>query len=104
MQQSLFETPRIISYHNTVPISGPELKEANENASNQEYEVLELFKRLKTATPWQIEARLNAGGKKWPITSVRRSITNLTGQSKLRKTGQKKVGPFGHIENVWEII
>jgi len=104
MQQSLFETPRIISYHNTVPICGPELKQANENAIALEKEVFELFKRLRSATPWQIEARLNSSGKRWPITSVRRSITNLTTGSKLRKVGKKIMGPVGSRENVWEII
>jgi hypothetical protein len=103
MQQSLFDLPTV-SYHNSVPISGNELKQANDNAINQDAEILELFKRLKSATPWQIEARLNANGKKWPITSVRRSITNLTNQMKLRKAGKKIIGPLGSKENVWEII
>lgn len=91
------------SYHNTVPLTGNELLQAEDTAKRQEDEVLQLFMRYKRLTPWQTEARLNALGKKWPITSIRRAITNLTESGKLQKTGEKVVGPLGSKENAWEI-
>lgn len=93
-----------ISYHNTVPLSGQQLQKAEAEAVRQEDEVLALFQRHRRLTPWQAEARLNASGRKWPITSIRRAITNLTGSGQLKKTGDKISGPLGHIENVWEAV
>ncbi len=94
----------LFSYHNTIPIAGNELQQADDNAKRQEDEVLQLFRRYKQLTPWQCEARLNATGKKWPITSIRRAITNLTGRGMLYKNGAKVTGPLGHKENQWEVV
>ena len=103
IQSTLFDQYPQKSYHNTLPITGSELKEANDKAKRQDDEVLQLFIHYKQLTPWQCEARLNSLGKKWPITSIRRSITNLTGAGKLVKTGVKVVGPLGSKENQWMV-
>ena len=37
------------------------------------------------------------------LTSVRRSITNLTKVGRLKKTGVKKTSIYGRPEYVWEL-
>jgi hypothetical protein len=103
-QISLFDPPPTKSYHNTVSLSHAEVAKLNAKANAQESEILQIFRRYQELTPWQCEARLNALGKKWPITSIRRAITNLTEQGFLLKTGYKITGPLGHKENTWKII
>ena len=40
--------------------------------------------------------------EKWPLTSIRRSITNLTNKSKmLIKLNQKVTGIYGQPEGLW---
>jgi len=38
-----------------------------------------------------------------PITSVRRVITNLTGEGVLRKTDHQKEGPYGDPNYTWTL-
>ena len=41
-------------------------------------------------------------GLNCPITSVRRSISNLTKQGKLIKTERKVMGNYGRLTNTWK--
>jgi hypothetical protein len=38
--------------------------------------------------------------RRWPLTSVRRAITNLTKANLLMQTGRSIIGPYGRRENV----
>ena len=89
-------------YYNTVPISGEDLKDKQEKALTQEQIILDLFKKHKRFSPFQLYRRNFAG--KAPITSVRRAITELTKSGFLRKTGVRVQGMYpGSVENVWEL-
>lgn len=102
-QATLFDTPAR-SYHNTVPLQGSQLRSAEQEAKAQEAEIYWIFQAHNQLTPWQCEARLNRLGRKWPITSIRRAITNLTKQGMLRKANMQITGPLGKKENVWQLV
>lgn len=38
-----------------------------------------------------------------PLTSIRRSITNLTNSGFLKKTEKKKLGMYGRSEHFWKL-
>ena len=39
----------------------------------------------------------------WPITSIRRALSDLTSECKLTKTDNKKLGPYGKHEFTWKL-
>jgi DNA-binding transcriptional regulator PaaX len=44
------------------------------------------------------------GISNFPLTSVRRALTNLSKQGKLIKTDEKKKGIYGRDEFIWSTI
>ncbi len=92
----------INSYHNSVPISDePTLDALERKAQRQEDIILEFMKENKytSFTPCQVHL---AFGQRWPLTSVRRSLTNLEKDGHLVITGEKRPGLYGHANNCWK--
>lgn len=96
-----------MTYYNTTQESGQLLLDYTAKAENQDYLVLKVFRRLqKPLSPSEVWAYLTGSMEipmDTPITSIRRSITNLTGRMELRKTGEKGKGRYGRNENLWII-
>lgn len=89
------------AYYNTTNLSGKDLGDAVASAFNQEEIIYGLYKRHSKLSPSQVGALLN---HKYPLTSVRRAITNLTKKNYLVKTDEQRKGFYGKPEYVWEII
>jgi hypothetical protein len=89
-------------YYNTTGSAGALLVEREVNAKTQQELILEFFARVPGMqySPSQVQQRL---GLKCPLTSVRRAITNLTTDGKLRKTSKQIDGPYGHAEYTWTL-
>lgn len=99
------------SHFNTTHESGDRLREFEQKAKSQEIEILRLFKReakkrkVPEFTPSNVHNRIWFNqDKNYPITSVRRALTNLTKLGFLEKTTKKKMGPYGRPEYVWRLI
>lgn len=92
-------------HYNTTHETGQTLATYRQSAMKQEEAVLDFFRRY----PWPKEPSrvmnvLNhALGKKWPITSIRRAMHDLTDQGLLVKTDQKVTGPLGRPEYRWRL-
>jgi len=88
-------------YHDTVIESVALADQYEHKAKHQDEIVLKLFQQHPTAsfTPYEVWLRL---GQQWPITSVRRAITNLTGEF-LEVTEEKRLGGYGRNNNVWRL-
>jgi len=89
-----------MSHYNTTNESGNQLSLLNEIAINQEDKVLELFTIYKKLSPSDCYKYYS----EYPITSIRRAITNLTIQGYLKKTDEKKIGIYGRNEFYWEVV
>ena len=92
-----------MSFYNTTNEKGETLKDFTHKAETQDKIILDYFKKFSKGefTPsfiWR-----NVMFCSCPITSVRRSISNLTGQGKLTQTGNKKEGIYGRKENTWKL-
>jgi len=94
------------SFYNTINFSGKDLEEANAKVKKQEDLVLAIFKanpNLKFS-PSQMH---NIFGRKYnlypPITSIRRSITNLAGRLELIKTDETVPGLYHLPEHTWKL-
>lgn len=94
-----------MTYYNTTHLAGADLRDVQAQALTQTDDVLNFFRhrdRGQGLTPWEVCAALYADDPA-KITSVRRSITNLTEQQRLIKTGQQRKGPRGANEYVWKL-
>jgi hypothetical protein len=101
-------------YYNTTNLAGGALKKAKNKTLTQKERVLSIFQFRKLA---DLKIGLNRGllspSQCWkiyqleygrtPITSIRRSITDLTNDGYLEKTGFKSLGEFGRPEYNWQI-
>lgn len=94
-----------MSHHATTPLTAIELRAAVLTAKRQEDAVLAIYRArgfaLSPSDVWSIGI---GHGRKWLLTSVRRSISNLSAGegAPLVQTDQLKPGPYGAREHLWE--
>lgn len=74
-------------------------------AAMQDEAVLAIFRsRAVTAlSPSEVHAIGERLGRRWLLTSVRRSITNLTDDKVLHRHDVLRVGPHGKPEHLWQL-
>jgi hypothetical protein len=90
-----------MTYHNTTHTAGAQLDEYEGKADSQDEIILLWFKFSGGShTPSEIHSVLFPDV---PITSVRRSISNLTAGGYLQKTDHQKLGPYKRPEYQWEL-
>lgn len=90
-----------MNYYNTTNQSGSTLKDYSEKAMTQDDVIMSLFKSKATLlSPSMI---LSMSGMNCPITSIRRSVTNLTKAGKLEKTDNQVLGLYGRPEYLWKL-
>ena len=98
-------------FHNTNNEKGATLKRSQEKAKSQDEMVLDYFKRHNQLgiTPERCLRHLQImetlSGNRWantPITSIRRSFSNLKKKGLIYKTGQTIEGDFGKQIAIWK--
>ena len=94
-------------YYNTNNETNETLTRSRRNTVNQEDVIFSVFENSPTNefTPSEV---LNVIGFqdpdcRWPITSIRRAISDLTGSNKIIKTNNQKVGPYGKNVYTWKL-
>ena len=96
-----------VPYWPTTPMSLGQLADAMRIASQQDEAVLAIYRAHHALglTPSQVHAIGIANGRRWLLTSVRRSITNLTadGQGPLQRLNATRPGPHGRPESCWAL-
>ena len=90
-----------MTYHNTTNLSGDDLKDSTKKAQTQNEAVMEIFRMNTSMSPSQVWKCY--GTVKAPLTSIRRSITNLTKDGYLKKTVIQRHGVFGKPEYVYTL-
>lgn len=89
-----------MTYFNTNSEQGATLIASKENCKSQEAEILEHFQKIRCATASEIHYYMD----EFPLTSIRRGITNLTKAGKLRKTGIQRIGIYGKMTYIYVLI
>ena len=89
------------SYYNTTRLNGDELKKATMEAVTQEDTILQWYTERRRLSLGEVFTMADMVGYDWPITSVRRAITNLTNRGLLVKTDEQVEGLYGRPEYVW---
>ena len=95
-------------YYNTNNETGSTLISSRANTETQEDVILGIFNHSPSNefTPFEILSTIEFQDPncKWPITSIRRAITNLTDSNKITKTNNQKIGPYGKSVYTWKLI
>ena len=86
-------------FYNTIYLKQTELEKEIKNAKNQEEKIMVIFQQKKELTPSEVWEYL----MEYPLTSIRRAMTNLTDQGRLTKTSIQKIGYYGKPNYVWQI-
>ena len=91
-----------MTYYNTTHLSGSDLKQSVSTAITQDSIILNHFKNHPGTlfTPFDL---LNLFDFNTPITSVRRSVTNLKKDGLLEKTAEKRMGVYGKLNYCWKL-
>lgn len=90
------------SYYNTTSESGKQLRQNIRQALRQDDKVLEFFKFHPDNEFTPFEVAQAVFDEHTPITSVRRSITNLTKKGILEETTIKREGIHGRANICWK--
>ena len=90
-------------YYNTNDETGDTLQNSRVHSENQKDIIYRVFQANPSLplTPFEIEA---AVGRNWPITSIRRAITDLTSEGLLEKTDIKRLGKYGKNTFCWRFL
>ncbi len=93
-------------FHDSVPIEEENLQEAREKAVKQKGIVLDFFRKrfAYKFTPAKVHEILEYEGEKMLLTSVRRSISNLTREGRLIKCSwdEREMGAYGVDNRTWK--
>lgn len=90
-------------FYNTIGLDESELMQENNNAITQEEKILKIFRIYKEGTPSETMKRYDRRWPSIPITSIRRSLTNLTKEGKLIMTERMYTGLYGKPEHCWQL-
>lgn len=99
-------------FYNTNEEKGATLKESKKKAKTQDEMVLEYFKNYDNlgATPERVLRHFKImetlSESKWhntPVTSVRRSFSNLKRKGLIRKTDVMIKGDYGKMVHIWKL-
>ena len=89
-------------YYNTTKETGETLQEYKKKALTQEQEIFEFFSRYGLPfSASEIEESLFKD-RFTPITSIRRALSNLYSDGKIKQVGKIK-GKYGRSENTYQI-
>ena len=93
-------------YYNTNDETGGTLRSSRDATTKQENMILAIFETYPNEglTPFDIEDFAHDQEVSWPITSIRRAITDLTNAGKLTKTDTKKLGKYGKFVHTWKLV
>jgi len=102
MQNDLFSAPEKKSaYYNTNNEKGDVLKKSKAKVSRQERMILAMFQSVGGRhAPHHVLAQF---GHKYPITSIRRALTNLADAGLLEKTDHMTMGNYGKMVHTWRL-
>ena len=91
------------TYHNTTNQTELFVEAEVKNFKNQEERVMYFMKSLPKATASEIWTLISLD-KEYPITSIRRAMSNLCFDDELHKTKSTKIGLYGKPEHYYELF
>jgi len=90
-----------MKFHNSINLKGKELEKSIARTKGQSKKIMVFMEanHLKSYTPPQIHEELF--DESVPLTSIRRSLTDLTAKGHLRQTAEVREGLYGMSNHCW---
>jgi hypothetical protein len=96
-------TGALRSYHLQSHVPVPEALEGERRAVRQDQAVFECIRYSGRGARWT-PSEVHAEFPQWPLTSIRRALTNLTTRGLLtHHRTNRRPGPFGAKESTWSL-
>ena len=92
-----------MTYYNTVPIEGEELKEKREKAEAQTKQLEDFFRKYPKSHFTDCQLWMFVFSQKIPLTSARRARNTLKNRGVVEKTGNREKGFYGDMVNQWRL-
>jgi len=92
-----------VTFYNTTNETNPELATYQGQAKTQDQKIMIWFHSRVFNSGFTPSEIMHNVLPEAPITSVRRSMSNLTADGKLVKTLEKRKGIYGRPEYVWKL-
>jgi len=91
-------------YYNTNKEEGQGLEASKKKTETQETLVMGVFMLKPKWSPSEIMTHINHFlPRDYPLTSIRRALTDLTSKGVLEKTDEMKMGIYGKREHLWKL-
>ena len=94
-----------LTFHDSIPLPEEQLPQTRDTAAKQRGIILDFFRQRfsMSFTPAEVHEILQHDGNKILLTSVRRSITDLTKEGRLIKCqwSESKPGAYGKLNRTW---
>lgn len=90
-----------MTYYNTNQLDSQQKARATRDNANQEQLIRFAFADGGWHSPSEVLRFVEDNGERWPLTSVRRAITNLTESGYLEKGDKTSPGMYGRPEHLW---
>jgi hypothetical protein len=87
-------------FYNTTNEQGEQLKAYTEKAESQQQKILKFFKEQPAVEYGSSQLVRLIFNNQTPITSVRRSVTNLINEGKLTYSGRTRTGMYNRSERL----
>lgn len=96
-------TINTMSYYNTTKLEGDQLEIKMQKARSQKDIVLTIFETQPVIEYTPFDILRMWPGRKPPITSIRRCITDLTKEGYIMKTDILRKGLYGDVNHTWKL-
>jgi Fe2+ or Zn2+ uptake regulation protein len=93
-----------MSYYNTTKQKGKDLKKNSMKALSQQV-LIKIFMKANSDisfTPFEVQDAFLKDDFVWPITSVRRALSDLTDKDILTKSEETVIGDYGRPNYKWQ--
>ena len=93
-----------MSYYNTTGQKGSNLKKDSMKALSQQV-LIKIFMKANSDisfTPFEIQESFKKDGFMWPITSVRRALSDLTDRNIITKSKNTVIAKYGRPNYKWQ--
>jgi Fe2+ or Zn2+ uptake regulation protein len=91
--------------HKTEHFTSEQREQATGNAITQENEILKILNHPgRRYGASYLHEVIGLRRPSWPLTSIRRALTNLEKRGLVRKCEEVTVGAYGRNEHLWELV
>jgi CRP-like cAMP-binding protein len=92
-------------YYNTVPVEPATAEQHTKTAKSQDKNILDIAQELKEFAEFEMHrVFMQRYNPNVPRASITRALNTLQKHGKIAPTGRKKIGIYGRLVNIYEVL